>query len=115
MLSEPRARLFFEGATTEFFDQIPDRGDEFLKAKKVTFRSLARIQRCTTCTPVSTLKGIITVEKISLVIICLFTLLIVACVTFLQFTQYAVFWANILGQGYIPDWGFYRPALDPLL
>ena len=34
MLSEPRARLFFEGATIEFFDQIPDRGDEFFKAQK---------------------------------------------------------------------------------
>jgi hypothetical protein len=43
MLSEPRARLFFEGAPIQFFDQIPDRGNEFLKAKKVTFRSLARI------------------------------------------------------------------------
>jgi Mn2+/Fe2+ NRAMP family transporter len=35
------------------------------------------------------------IEKISLVMMCMFTLLTVACVAFLQFTEYAVSWANI--------------------
>ncbi|MFB0533244.1 MAG: Nramp family divalent metal transporter [Desulfatiglandales bacterium] len=36
------------------------------------------------------------IEKISLAMMLLFTLLTIACVAFLQFTQYAVSWANIL-------------------
>ena len=36
------------------------------------------------------------IEKISLVMIFMFTLLTVTCVVFLQFTEYAVSWANIL-------------------
>ena len=35
------------------------------------------------------------IEKISLVMMCMFTLLTLACVAFLQFTEYAVSWANI--------------------
>jgi len=36
------------------------------------------------------------IEKISLVMMCMFTLLTLACVAFLQFTEYALSWANIL-------------------
>lgn len=36
------------------------------------------------------------IEKMALVMMCLFTLLTLACLAFLQFTEYAVSWANIL-------------------